>query len=88
MERPHATCNEFATRIRSRDVSLQVSSNVLNYEEQNKAQIATLRQETKNLQSELQEQRVNDVQGNPRTVDPNQKGKQKETRFCIYCRTN
>ena len=50
--------------------------------------MATLGQEMKNLRSELQEHRVNAVQGNSRTVDPNQKGRQNATRFCIYCRTN
>ena len=42
----------------------------------------------KHLRSELQEHRVNAVEGNPRTVDPNQKGRQNATRFCNYCRTN
>ena len=42
----------------------------------------------KNLRSELQEHRVNAVEGNPRTVDPNQKGRENATRFCNYCRTN
>ena len=42
----------------------------------------------KNLQSELQEHWVEAVEGIPRTVDLNQKGRQKATRFCNYCRTN
>ena len=42
----------------------------------------------KNLRSELQEHRVNAVEGNSRTVDPNQKGRQNATRFCNYCRTD
>ena len=50
--------------------------------------MATLGQEMKNLRSELQEHRVNAVEGNPRTVDPNQKGRQNATRFCNYCRAN
>ena len=50
--------------------------------------MVTLGQEMKNLRSELQEHRVNAVEGNPRTVDPNQKGWQNATRFCNYCRTN
>ena len=49
------------------------SSNFLNDEEQTKAHMATLGQEMKKLRSELQENRVNAVEGNPRTVDPNQK---------------
>ena len=35
--------------------------------------MATLGQEMKNPKSELQEHRVNAVEGNPRTVDPNRK---------------
>ena len=88
MENPNATWNDFSTRIIERDVSFQVSSNFLNDEEQTKAQMATLGQEMKNLRSELQEHRVNAVEGNSRTVDPNHKGRQKATRFCNYCRTN
>ena len=88
MENPNATWNDFSTRIIQRDVSFQVSSNFLNDEEQTKAQMATLGQEMKNLRSELQEHRVNAVEGNSRTVDPNQKGRQNATRFCNYCRTN
>ena len=50
--------------------------------------MVTLGQEMKNLRSELQEHRVNAVEGNSRTVDPNQKARQNATRFCNYCRTN
>ena len=50
--------------------------------------MATLRQEMKNLRSELQEHRVNAMDGNPRTVDPNRKRRPNAARFCIYCRTN
>ena len=60
----------------------------MNDEEQTKAQIATLGQEMKNLRSKLREHRVNAVEGNPRTVDPKQKGRQNATRFCNCCRTN
>ena len=88
MENPNATWNDFSTRIIQRDVSFQVSSNFLSDEEQTKAQMATLGQEMKNLRSELQEPRVNAVEGSSRTVDPNQKGRQNATRFCNYCRTN
>ena len=42
-------------------------------EEQTVAQIATLGLEIKSLQCELQEHRVNAVEGNSRPVDPNQK---------------
>ena len=45
--------------------------------------MATLGQEMKNLRSELQGHRVNAVEGRPRTIDPNQKGRKNATRFCI-----
>ena len=88
MENPNATWNDFSTRILRRNVSFQVSSNFLYDEEKIKAQMATLGQEIKNLRSELQEHRVNAVEGSPRTIDPNQKGRQNATQFCHYCRTN
>ena len=70
-------------------MSFQVSSNFLNDEEQTKVRMATLGQELKSLRSELQEHRVNAVEGNSRTVDPNQKARQNAARFfCNYCRTN
>ena len=50
--------------------------------------MATLGHEMKSLRSEPQEHRVNAVEGNPRTVDPNQKEGQNATRVCNYCRTN
>ena len=50
--------------------------------------MANLGHEMKNIRSELQEHRVNAVEGNSRTVDPNQKGRQNATQFCKYCRTN
>ena len=50
--------------------------------------MATLGQEKKNVQSELQEHRVSAVEGTPRTVNPNQKGRQNATRFCNYYHTN
>ena len=73
MANPNALWNVFSTRIIQGDVSFQDSSNFLNDEEQTKAQMATLGQEMKNLRSELQGHRVNAVEGNSRTVDPNQK---------------
>ena len=88
VENPNATRNEFSTRIIQKDVSFQVSSNFLYGEEQNKAQMATLSQEMKNLQPELLELRVNAVEGNPQTVDPNEKARQIATRFCDHGRTN
>ena len=64
MENPNATWNDFSTRIIQKDLSFLVSSNFLNDGEQTKAQMATLGQEMKKLQSELQEHRVNAVEGN------------------------
>ena len=88
MEHPNATWNDFSTHIIQKDVSFQVSSNFLNDEEQTKAELASLGQEMKNLRTELQEHRVNAVEGTSKPVDPNQKGRQNATRFCNYCRTN
>ena len=69
-------------------MSFQVSSNFLNDEEQAKTELATLGQEMKNLRTELQEHRINAMEGTSKPVDPNQKGRQNATRFCNYCRTN
>ena len=88
MEHPNATWNDFSTHLINKDVSYQVSTSFLNEEEQNKAQMASLGQELKNLRTELKEHRVNALEGNQRPLDPNQKGIQNATRFCGYCRTN
>ena len=50
--------------------------------------MASLGQELKNLRTELNEHRIKALEGNQRCIDPNQKGRQKATRFCGYCRTN
>ena len=88
MEHPNATWNNFSTHLIKKDVSYQVSTSFLNNEEQNKAQMASLGQKLKNLRTELKEHRINALEGNQRPVDPNQKGRQKATRFCGYCGTN
>ena len=88
MEHPNATWNEFSTHIIQKDVFFQVSSNFLNDDEQTKAELASLGQEMKNFRTELQERRVNTVEGASKPVDPNQKGRQNVTRFCNFCRTN
>ena len=88
MEHPNATWNELSTHIINRDVSYQVSTSFLSDEQQNKAQMASLGQEFKNLRTELKENRINTSEGNQRHVDPNQKGRQNATRFCGFCRTN
>ena len=88
MEHPNAPWNDFSTHLINKDVSYQVSTSFLNDEEQNKAQMASLGQELKNLRAELKEHRTNAVEGNQKPVDPNQKGRQKATMFCGYCRNN
>ena len=50
--------------------------------------MATLGQKMKNIQSELSGHRINALEGNPRRVDPNQKGRQNAKRFPNYCRKN
>ena len=88
MEHPNATWNDFSTQLINKDVSYQVSTSFLNDEEQNEAQMASLGQELKNLRTELKEHRINALEGNQKTFDPNQKGRQIATWFCGYCRTN
>ena len=53
MEHPNATWNDFLTHLINKEVSYQVSTSFLNDEEQNRAQMASLGQELKNLQTEL-----------------------------------
>ena len=86
MEHPIATWNDYSAHVIQGDVSLQVSSNFLNDEEQTKAELATLGKEMKNLRAELQEHRINAIEGTPKPFDPNQKRRQTATRFCGYCR--
>ena len=88
MEHPNATRNDFSTHLINKDVSYQVSTSFLNDEEQNKAQMASLGPELKNLRTESKEHRVNALEGNQRPVDPNQKGRKNATRFCGYCPTD
>ena len=83
MEHPNATWNEFSTHLINKDVSYQVSTNFLNDEEQNKAQMASLGQELKNLRTELKEHRINALEGNQKPIEPNQKRRQNATRFCV-----
>ena len=88
MENPNATWNDFSTRTIQRDVSFQVSSNFLNDEEQTKAQMAILGQEMKTYDQKYRNTELTLTKETPRTVHPNQKGRQNATRFCNYCRTN
>ena len=83
MENPNATWNDFSTRIKQKDVSFQVSYIFLNDEGQTNAHMATLGEEMNNLWSELQEHRVNAVERNSRTVDPNQKEDTMQHGFAI-----
>ena len=53
--------------------SIILNFNFLKDEEQTEVQMATPRQEIKNLGSELQEHRVNAVEGHSQTLDANQK---------------
>ena len=88
VEHPNATWNDVSTHLINKDVSYQVSTSFLNDEEQNNVQMASLGQEVKNVRTELKEHRVNALEGNQELIDPNQKGRQNATRFCVYCRTN
>ena len=88
MEHPNGTWTYFSTHLIHKDVSYQVSTSLLNDEEQNKVQMASLGQELKNLRPEVKEHRVNPLEGNQKSIDPNQKGRPNATRFSGYCRTN
>ena len=88
MEHTDATWSDFSAHLINRDKSYQVSTSFLSDEEQNKAHIASLGQELKNLRTELKKHRINALEGNQRPVDTNQKGRQNATRFCGYCGTN
>ena len=88
MAHPNANWNDHSAHIIQKDVSFQVFSNFLSDEEQTKAELASLEKEMKNLRTELQEQRVNAIEGTSKPVDPNQTGRQNATQFCGYCRTN
>ena len=88
MECPNVTWNVFSTHSIQEDVLLQVCSNFLHDMEQIKNELATMRQEMRNLRTELQEHRVNCMDGNFRPWAPNQKGNQKTLRFCNYCHKN
>ena len=85
MEHPNATWKDFSTHVFKKDVSYQVSTIFLNDEGQNKAQMASLEQELKNLRTELKEHRVNGLERNQKPIHPHQKGRQNATKFC---RTN
>ena len=88
MECPNATRKDFSIHNIQEDIMLQVCSNFQHDVEQIKIELTTLRQEMRNLRTELQEHRVNCMEGNSRPWAPTQKGKQKTVRFCNYCHKN
>ena len=88
MEHPKATWEDFSTHLINEDISYQVSTSFLNDEEQNKAQVASLGQELRNLWTELKEHRINTLEGNQKPIVPEHKGRQNATKFCGYYRTN
>ena len=88
MECPNATWNDFSTHNIQKDVMLQVCSNFLRDVEQIKIELATMRQEMRTLRKELQEHRVNCMDGTFRPRAPTQKATQKIVRFCNYCHIN
>ena len=88
MEHPNATRNDFSTNLINKNVSYQVSTSFLNDKEQNKAELASLWQELKNLRAELKAHKINALEGNQRPINPNQKWRQNATMFCGFCRTN
>ena len=85
MESPNATRNDFTTQTFQEDVMLQVCLNFLHDVERNRIGLATMRQGMRNLRTELQDYRVNCVQGNFRPWAPTQNGKQKTVRLCNCC---
>ena len=88
MEHPNATWNEVSTHLINKDLSYQDCTSFLNDKELNKAQMASLGQELENLRTELKEHRLNALEGNQKSTDPNQKGRKNAERFCGCCRTN
>ena len=77
LECPNATRNDFSTHNFQEDIMIQVCSNFLHDVEQIKTELTTMRQEMRNLRTELQEHRVNCMEGNVRPWAPTQKGNQK-----------
>ena len=88
MECPNATRNDFSTHNIQEDIMIQVCSNFLHDVEQIETESTTMRQEMRNLRTELQEHRVNCMEGNFRPWAPTQQGKQTTVLFCNYCHKN
>ena len=70
MDCPNATRNDFSTQNFQEGVMLQVCSNFLLEVEHMGNELATMRQEFRNLRTELQEHRVNCMEGNFRPWAP------------------
>ena len=88
MEYRNATWNKFSTHSIHEDVMLQLFSNFLQNVEQIKTELTTLGPGMRNLRVELQDHRVNAMEGNSRSWAPTQRGKRKSVRFCNYCHKN
>ena len=80
--------NDFCAQIIQKGLILEVSAIFLSHEAQTKVELATLGQEIKKLRSDLKEYHVNAVAIISRTFHPDQQGRLKLTRFCIYCHKN
>ena len=63
MECPNATRNDFSTHNFEKDIMLDVCSNFLHDVEQIKTELTTRRREMRKLRTELQEHRVNCMEG-------------------------
>ena len=88
VERPNATWNDFWSQINQKELILELSSTFLSYEEQTKAELATIGWEIKNLRSELEEYHFKAVAVTSRTFHPDQQGRHKTTRICHSCHKN
>ena len=85
---PNSTRSKVSFHNIQEDVMIQVSWNFLHDVEQIKTELAILRQEMRNFRVELQEHRVNCMEGKFRPWAPSRKGNQKTVRFCNYCHEN
>ena len=56
--------------------------------EQIKIELAKMRREMRNLRTELQDHRINAMEGNSRPWAPTQNRNQKTVQFCNYCHKN
>ena len=82
---PKVTWNEFSTHFIQDDIVLQVSVDFQHDLEQIKTELATLGQETRNLQTKIQKYRFIATQRISRSFDLIQSGKNKTFRICYCC---